>query len=301
MIGRHVARPAGEPEPSRNWTGQQPKPTNWSTPALTCCFAGVLYVDMVWRTVPVLRACLSSAVGESRRRAALLSRKDCRMLTDDAAWDRSLARLRELGQLSATASRRAASARAAIVSTGASDSRARDQCMAVHSALQARSKVCDVAYVRAAGLLLRRAGAKRRPPKRLPQPRPVSPSAPSWWVEAIHSSGAVWRRIPQAGPEYDLGLPLGHPGVAAVTRQAELLGASRLAKNIRGSSALYEVTESGRAQDGTWTPAALRVRPGMENEARRLHTERHKMWERARAYGDATLALLTEWRTNCAL
>lgn len=151
-------------------------------------------------------------------------------------------------------------------------------------------------YLRAADLLLRKAASKRRPPAWLPRPLPVGPAAPSWWVEAILHSGAVWRSIPKAGPERALGMPLDHPAVAAVTSWAEMLGASCQAKDVRGPSALYESTESGRASDGRRAPAALRIRPDMVDETRRLHTDRHKVWERARAYGDAAQVLLAEWR-----
>ncbi|MCY0943642.1 hypothetical protein [Streptomyces antarcticus] len=95
-----------------------------------------------------------------------------------------------------------------------------------------------------------------------------------------------------------MGLPLEHPAVAAVTSWAEQLGASRQAKDVRGSSALYEITEAGRASDGRRTTAGLRIRLGMEDETRRLHTDRHKVWERARAYGDAAQVLLYEWRNG---
>lgn len=89
-----------------------------------------------------------------------------------------------------------------------------------------------------------------------------------------------------------------HPAVTAVASWAELLGASWQARHVRGSSALYEITESSHASDGRRAPAGLRIRPGMEGEARRLHTDRHKVWERARGYGDAVQALLYEWSNN---
>ncbi|WP_406186135.1 hypothetical protein [Streptomyces sp. NBC_01006] len=75
-----------------------------------------------------------------------------------------------------------------------------------------------------------------------------------------------------------------------------MLGASCQAKDVRGSSALYESTESSRASDGRRAPAGLRIRPDMVDETRRVHTDRHKVWERARAYGDAAQVLLAEWR-----
>lgn len=219
------------------------------------------------------------------------------MRTVKSSWDQSLGQLQELGQLSAAAHGRATSAREVLASTGAA-SGTRSHQVATHSALQARGKACDAAYLRAAGLLLRRAASDRRPPARMSRPRPVGPSAPSRWVEAIHGSDAIWRSIPEVGPERSLGMQSDHPAVAAVASWAELLGASRQARYVRGSSALYEITESSHASDGRRTPAGLRIRPGMESEARRLHTDRHKVWERARGYGDAVQALLHEWSNN---
>lgn len=216
------------------------------------------------------------------------------MRTGDALWEQSLHRLRKLGQISALAHERATSAREAVASAG--DGReARNRCHAMYSALQARSQTCDVAYLKAADMLVRRAASQRRPPMRLPQPWPVGVAAPAWWVEAIRHSGAVWRSIPKAGPELTLGLPMNHPAVTAVGFWAEMLGASRQAKDVRGSSVLYGSAEPGRATDDRRASAGLRIRPGMVNETRRLHTDRYKVWERARAYGDAAQVLLAEW------
>lgn len=212
-----------------------------------------------------------------------------------AYWERD----DEVGQLSATARERAASAREAIVSTSA-DVRVRGRRTAGYAVLQARSQVCDVAYVRASSVLLRRAEAGRRPPMRLPRPLPVGAAAPSWWVEAVRRSGAVWRKIPVPGPERQLGLPPDHPDVGAVAHHARLLGASRQARGVRGASALYETYGSSRALKGTWVPAGLRIRPGKEEETSRMHTDRFEVWQRTRAYGDAVQTLLTEWHTDNA-
>ncbi|AWZ09602.1 hypothetical protein DRB96_40575 [Streptomyces sp. ICC1] len=111
----------------------------------------------------------------------------------------------------------------------------------------------------------------------------------------IRCSGAVWRSIPEAAPEFALGMPLNHPAVAGVTAGAEQLGASCRAKDVRGSSALYEITRPV-GPGGRPASAGVRIRPGKQEETRQLHTERHKVWERARAYGDATQVLMAEWR-----
>ncbi|MCY0935992.1 hypothetical protein [Streptomyces sp. H34-S4] len=92
-------------------------------------------------------------------------------------------------------------------------------------------------------------------------------------------------------------MPEDHPAVAAVTAWAKQLEASRQAKDVRRSAALYEITWSvGPA--GRRGPDGVRIRPGKEEEARRLHTDRHRVWERTRAYGDAAQVLLAEWHNG---
>ncbi|WP_327417646.1 hypothetical protein [Streptomyces sp. NBC_01233] len=216
------------------------------------------------------------------------------MQTLEEQWERSLGQLQKLGQLSTAAHGRATAAREMLASIGANPED-HSGYLAAYSALQARSQACDMAYLRASTRLVHRAASGGRPPARLPRPWLVGPAGPSWWVEAIRRSGAVWRSIPEAGPELALGMPLDHPAVAAVTAGAEQLSASGRAKDVRGSSALYEITRPV-GPDGRRAPAGVRIRPGKEEETRRLHTDRHKVWERARAYGDATQALLAEWR-----
>ncbi|AWZ03540.1 hypothetical protein DRB96_10025 [Streptomyces sp. ICC1] len=61
---------------------------------------------------------------------------------------------------------------------------------------------------------------------------------------------------------------------------------------------MYEVIESGHDSDQLGVPASLRIRPGMEGEAHRLHTDRYQVWERARGYGNAVRVLLAEWHNS---
>lgn len=152
------------------------------------------------------------------------------MRTPEGKWERSLHQLQKLGQLSAAAHGRAVAAREGLASIR-STSRGRSEHIAAYSALRAYSQASDLAYLRASTRLLGRAASDRRPPAHLPRPWRVGPSAPSWWVAIVLRPGAVWRSIPKGALEFELGIPLDHPAVAAVTTQAEELRASRLAKH----------------------------------------------------------------------
>lgn len=218
------------------------------------------------------------------------------MWTPEGKWERSLHQLQKLGQLSAAAHGRAAAARVGLASIGGT-SQGRSDHIAAYSALRAYSQAADLAYLRASTRLLERAASDRHPPAHLQRPWRVGSSAPSWWVAIVLRPGAVWRSIPKGALEFELGIPLDHPAVAAVTTQAEELRASRLAKYVRGSSALYEITRMV-GPDGRRAPAGIRIRPGEEEKARQLHTDRHRVWDRARAYGDAAQVLLVEWRNG---
>ncbi|MFJ7589577.1 hypothetical protein ACIQZO_19785 [Streptomyces sp. NPDC097617] len=52
--------------------------------------------------------------------------------------------------------------------------------------------------------------------------------------------------------------------------------------------------------EGRQAPAGIRIRPGKEETARRLHTDQYQVWDHARSYGAATQALLVEWRKGFA-
>lgn len=173
----------------------------------------------------------------------------------------------------------------------------RSDYVAAYSALRAYGQACDVACLRASTRLLERAARDRHPPAHFPRPWIVGPSAPSWWVAIVLRPGAVWRSVPKGAPEFELGIPVDHPAVATVAARAEELRTSRMAKHVRGSSALYEITNLA-GPDGRRTPAGIRICPGNEEEIRKLHTDRHRVWDRARAYGDATQVLLDEWRNS---
>lgn len=69
------------------------------------------------------------------------------------------------------------------------------------------------------------------------------------------------------------------PDSAAVGSWAEMLGASRRAKDVLSSSALYAPAKSGHTTDGSRAPAGLRISPGMVNEDRQLPTDRYNVWE----------------------
>lgn len=215
------------------------------------------------------------------------------MRTPKRKWERSLLQLQKLGQLSAAAHGRATAAREALASIEGS-TQGRSDYIDSYSALLAYSQASDVAYLRASTHLLKQAARDRRPPAYLSRPWHV---AHPLWVAIVRRPRAIWRTIPKGAPEFELGILRDHPAVVAVAAQAELLRTSRLAKHVRGSSALYEITRP-TGPDGSRAPAGMRIRPGKEEETRQLHTDRYSVWNRARAYGDAAQVLLVEWRNG---
>lgn len=177
----------------------------------------------------------------------------------------------------------------------------------------ALSKAHDAALLKASGMLLRRRADGRPAPRRLPQPRVLPGGAtPKWWIDSVNNSAAgIWRVIPLPGPESMLG-PRDDLLVQDVAQQARRLQASLTGHRARGS--YYEAYESDpTAADGQGTrpvPAipglgqrasrrvnlvfsqSMRVPSEKLDEFRQAGNDAFAVWERARAYGDAVLALL---------
>ncbi|MEV4505468.1 hypothetical protein [Streptomyces klenkii] len=177
----------------------------------------------------------------------------------------------------------------------------------------ALSKAHDAALLKAAGLVLRRRADGRPAPRRLPSPRVLPGEAtPKWWIDSVNNSAAgIWRVIPEPGPESMLGAR-DDLLVQDVAQQARRLQASLTGHRARGS--YYEAYEPDpAAADGHGirpVPAlpglgervsrqvnlmrsqSMRVPASRLDEFRQAGHDAFAVWERARGYGDAVVALL---------
>jgi hypothetical protein len=172
-------------------------------------------------------------------------------------------------------------------------------------------KAHDAALLRSARTLLVRRAQGKRPPRRLQRPHVLPGNyVPDWWMSSINSSYAgIWRAIPSPGPELLLGSP-DDPLVQEVAKQARLLQASHV--GYRKRDGLYEAFHlDGTRGDKAVAPIrglspetsrranlllgrgdGMRIQPARMEEADQLHADYFAVWDRARAYGAAVLALL---------
>jgi hypothetical protein len=179
-------------------------------------------------------------------------------------------------------------------------------------ALVALSRARDAALLKAAGSALRRRAAGRPAPLWLP-PSWVLPgeAAPRWWRELVTQRDAgIWLAIPQPGPETALG-QLDDPLIQDVAKGARLLQTSLVGHKSRDSSYEAYVPEGGPLQGRSVPPVpglsperswkanlllgrgtGFRVKAGRVEEFAQANRDRHAIWDRARSYGAAVVALL---------
>ncbi|MEU5137116.1 hypothetical protein [Streptomyces californicus] len=183
------------------------------------------------------------------------------------------------------------------------------------------SNTVDTDYLRSARELLRAHLTDRRPPRRLPVARVWPCFRDLWEARAGNGRGGVWRAIPRCADLVQMRSAPPSDRLAAVVHQAEALQASLHGKRtmhrlyesyIPGprSDAITELVGSGRsapAMPGFPDPGHIvnrafprgsgrRIRPDRREEFNRLWSERSAVHTRARAFGDAVLALLVEDR-----
>lgn len=217
-------------------------------------------------------------------------------------WGRALARLHAQGEAA-----KAAATRVDEIAVGASTT---------HETAVAILYTADADYVRCAVRLLRAHLRGRRPPLRLP----VAPMWPVfrdvWQDAAARRMGGVWRAIPDRALIERMRRAAPEPLLDAVISAAEDLQAS-----LRGHRRRHRFHEAYiRDPDGTKRPAptvpgfpdpghvvnrmfprgdgGLRIQPGKEEEFDRAGRDRYAVHERARAFGDAVLALLAAHHTD---
>nr|BEK71500.1 hypothetical protein KPHV_87270 [Kitasatospora purpeofusca] len=180
--------------------------------------------------------------------------------------------------------------------------------------LLALSRARDAALLSAAGSVLRRRAAGRSAPLWLP-PSWVLPgeAAPQWWREGVTRRDAgIWRSIPQPGPEMALAQP-DDPLAQTVAMAARQLRASLVGHKSRDSHYEAYVPDShaalgqgrgvppipGLSPEQSWKTnlrlgrgSGYRVRADREEEFAQANRDRHAVWDRARIYGAAVVALL---------
>ncbi|MFD8731448.1 hypothetical protein [Streptomyces sp. NPDC059611] len=191
----------------------------------------------------------------------------------------------------------------------------------VRPTAKAISKAVDADYLRSASELLRAHLTDRRPPRRLPVARVWPWFRDVWEARAGGRRGGVWRAVPRDADLVRMRSAPSSDVLAAAVEQAEALQASLHGKRTMGrlyesyipgprSDAITELVGGGRPAPtlpGFPDPGHIvnrcfprgsgrRIRPDRREEFNRLSVDRSAVHTRARAFGDAVLALLVEDR-----
>ena len=232
----------------------------------------------------------------------------------DVGWQRAIAELRAQGEAAGAAARRVDD----IDSDSPRD--VRPTAVAVQYAAEAD-------YVRSALALLRAHLAGRRPPRRLPAARVWPWFRDVWKDQAVNRLGGVWRAVPGRAALEQMRSAASEPLLEAVIEQAEALQASLrghqqrdrmyesyipdpggvLIEEAVGSSGRSAPTLPGFPDPGHPLNRAFprgrgtRIQPGREDEFNQLASDRFAVHRRARAFGDAVVALLVEHRAGGVL
>ncbi|MEV7465295.1 hypothetical protein AB0O20_02125 [Streptomyces kronopolitis] len=230
----------------------------------------------------------------------------------DVGWQRAIAELRAQGEAAGAAARR--------VDDIDSPREVRPTAVAVQYAAEAD-------YVRSALALLRAHLAGRRPPRRLPAARVWPWLRDVWKDQTVNRLGGVWRAVPGRPALEQMRSAASEPLLDAVIEQAKALQASL--RGHRQRDRMYEsyipdpggvlideaVGSSGRSAPtlpGFPDPGhplnrafprgrGIRIQPGRMEEFNQLVSDRFAVHQRARAFGDAVLALLVEQRAGGVL
>ncbi|KRV50500.1 hypothetical protein AQ490_15585 [Wenjunlia vitaminophila] len=176
-----------------------------------------------------------------------------------------MGRLRERGTAAWRADARVQQLRAELAAAEEPGRRRLAEVLAAHEAV---SKALDVAYLRAASLLLDHFQTGQWPPLRWPRGmRPPGGRPLPSWVRSVHARDArIWRYLPVTVP--------GDDGAGGADDHANLRYAvARAARTLRASE------------------LAHRLGPG-EDQREQTRDDLAAVWQRARAYGDAVVALL---------
>ncbi|WP_331736135.1 hypothetical protein OG605_39005 (plasmid) [Streptomyces xanthophaeus] len=178
-------------------------------------------------------------------------------------------------------------------------------------------------YLRSASALLRAHLTDRRPPRRLPVARVWPWFRDVWEARAGDRRGGVWRAVPRDGDLERMRSAPSSALLAAVVQQAEALQASLHGKrNMHRLHEAYIPERTGRAVtdmvgSGRSAPtlpgfpdpghflnrafpqgSGTRIQPDRLEEFNQLSRDRFEVHIRARAFGDAVLALLVEDRAG---
>ncbi|WP_407842063.1 hypothetical protein ACE1OC_42685 (plasmid) [Streptomyces sp. DSM 116496] len=189
---------------------------------------------------------------------------------------------------------------------------------------KAISYVAEADYLRSANSLLRAHLSDRHPPRRLPVARLWPWFRDVWEARSAPRRGGVWRAVPRDAELEQMRSAPSTALLAVVVEQAEALQASlhgerhvhRLYESYipehTGSAVTDLVGVGGRSaptlpgfpDPGHFLNRAFpkgdgfRIQPGREEEFDRLSHDRSAVHTRARAFGDAVLALLVEQRAG---
>lgn len=227
----------------------------------------------------------------------------------DVGWQRAIAELRAQGEAADAAARRVDDI---------------DTPREVHTTAVSVQYTAEADYVRSALALLRAHLTDRRPPRRLPAARVWPWFRDVWQDQAVNRLGGLWRAVPGRTALEQMRSTASEPLLDAVIEQAESLQASlrghrqrdRMYESYipdRGSVRINEaVGSSGRSAPtlpGIPDPGhplnrafprgrGTRIQPDRMDEFNQLTSDRFAVHQRARAFGDAVLALLVEHRTG---